>query len=145
MGSGIRTVLGDEERPTGQILDDPEPLLSLAHEMMRSIRRRDVANDIGDRAHPVQIDRKGIVDLGVALHHDADRLLFPDRSLRRHHRAGPAERDRQHRPRKQHHAAHGHNDEGVWRQRRRRRSAEVLFGGVRGRRLSHSGPPTFAA
>ena len=89
----------------------------------------------------MQVDRKGIGDLGVALHHDADRLLFPDRSLRRQHRTGTAERDRQHRPRKQHHAAHRHDDQRVRRQRRRRRCAEGLFGDGRGR-VSHSRPPT---
>ena len=72
----------------------------------------------------MQVDRKGIGDLGVALHHNADRLLFPHRSLRRQHRAGPAERDRQHRPRKQHHAAHRHDDQRIRRQWRRRRGAE---------------------
>ena len=61
----------------------------------------------------MQVDRKGVGDLGVALHHDADRLLFPYRPLRRQHRTGPAERDWQHHPRKQHHAAHGHQIIGI--------------------------------
>ena len=106
--SRLRNPLGprDEERPTGQIVEDSEPLLPLANEMIGSIGRRDVANDIGDRPHSMQVDRKGIGDLGVALHHDADRLLFLDRPLRRQHRTGTAERDRQHRRRKKHHAAH---------------------------------------
>ena len=63
-----------------------EALLSLADEMVRTRRRRYVTNDIGDRSHPMQVDRQGIGHLSVALHHDADRLLLPHRRLRRKHR-----------------------------------------------------------
>ncbi len=144
-GLGNFRRLGDEERPAVQILDDPEPLLPLAHEMMRSIRRRDVADDIGDRPHAMQIDWQGIVDLGVALHHDADRLLLPDRSLRGLDRAGAAERDWQHHSGKQNHAAHRDDDQRVRRQRRLRGRAGILFGAGRGLCVSHRAPPTFAA
>ena len=134
---------GDKERPAAQIVVDPEPLLSLTDDMIRAVRRGDVANDIGERSHSMQVDGEGIGDLGVALHHDADRLLFPDRSLRRHHRTGTTEGDRQHRSRKQNHAAHRHDDQGLRRQWGRRRGAEGLFGGGRG--VSHSGPPSSPA
>ena len=88
--SGLRNLFrpGDEEWPAGQIVEDPEPLLALADEMVGPVRRGDVANDIGDRSHPMQVDRKGIGDIGVALHDNADRSLFPYRSLRRQHRRG---------------------------------------------------------
>ena len=142
-GLGNPFRLGDEERPTGQIVIDPEPLLSLANEMIGAVRRGDVANDIGDRPHSMQIDWKGIGDFGAALHHNADRLLFPHRSLRRQHRTGTAKGDRQHRSGKQHQAAHRHDDQGVRRQWRRRRSAKGLFGARRG--VSHLRPPIFAA
>ena len=113
--------LGDEERPTSQIVVDPEALLSLADDMVRAVRRGDVANDIGDRPHSMQVDRKGIGDLGAALHHDADRLLLSHRPLRRKHGPRAPEGDRQHGPGKQHQPAHRHDDQGVRRQRGRRR------------------------
>ena len=48
----------DEERPAVEELDDAEALLALADEMMGAVRRGDVAHDVGDRAHPVQVDRQ---------------------------------------------------------------------------------------
>ena len=135
--------LGDEERPADEIVDDAEPLLSLADEMMRSVGRGDVANDIGDCSHPVQVDRNRVVGLDVPLHDDADRLLLSHRSLRSQDRAGAIEGDRQRHPRKQDHAAHGHDDERVRRQRQRLCAAGVLFQGGRSRCISHWKPPIF--
>ena len=144
----FRNPLGahDEERPAAQIFDDAEPLLALADEMVRSFRRGDVAQDIGDRAHAVHVDRDGVCGLGISLHEHADRLLFPHRALRRLDRAGPAERDRQRHARKEDHPAHRHDDQRVGRQRRpgRRRAMGILAGG-RSLRVSHDAPPTSGA
>ena len=111
----------DEERPAGQEFDDLEPLLALADQMMRAVRRGDVAGDVGDRPHAVHVDRQRIGGLGVALHQDADRPLIPHRLLRGSKRARTADRDRQHDAGKQHDASHRHDDERVRRQRRQRR------------------------
>ena len=108
----------DEERPAVEELDDLEALLALADEMVGAVGRRDVAHDVGDRAHPVHVDRQGIGGLGVALHQDADRALLAHRLLRRRNRARAADRDRQHHAGKQHGVAHGNDDQRVRRQRR---------------------------
>ena len=47
----------DQERPAAEIFDDLEALLALADQMMRAVRRGDVAHDIGDRAHAMHVDR----------------------------------------------------------------------------------------
>ena len=104
---------GDEERPAVQELDDLEALLALADEMVGAVGRGDVAHDVGDRAHPVHVDRQGIGGLGVALHQDADRALLAHRLLRRRDRARTADRDRQHDAGKQHGVAHGNDDERI--------------------------------
>ena len=54
----------DQERPAAEILDDLESLLALADQVMRAVRRGDVAHDIGERAHAMHVDRRRIVDLG---------------------------------------------------------------------------------
>ena len=87
----MRSDARDEERPAVQEFDDLEALLALADEMMRAVRRGDVAHDIGDRADAVQVDRRRVGDLGVALHQDADLALLAHRLLRRGDRARPAD------------------------------------------------------
>jgi len=144
--SGLGNPLGpgDEERPPGQIVESPETLFALADEMVGAVGRSDVANDIGDRSHSVEVDGNRIFDSGVALHDEADRSLLLHRPLRRENRARTVQRHRQHNPGEQDHAAHRHDDQSVSRQWRRWRPAEVLPP-CRGGCLSHSRPPTSAA
>ena len=126
----------DEERPAGQEFDDLEALLALADEMVRAVRRRDVARDIGDRTHAMHVDRKGIGRFGIPLHQDADRPLFPHRLLRGRDRARTPDRDRKHHAGKQHGIAHGHDDERIVRQRRQMHRAALA--GVRCRCLGRT-------
>ena len=79
---------GDQERPAAQKFDDLEALLALADEVVRAVRRGDVAHDVGDGADAMHVDRRRIGDLGVALHQDADRLLLAHRLLRGRDRLG---------------------------------------------------------
>ena len=111
----------DPPHPCGEkrlLLDevlDMETLFALADEMMGAVRRRDVAQNIGDNAHAVQIYRRGIVFLGIALHEKPDRASLPDRLLRGGDRGGPADGDGHDDAREQHEAAHWHDDQRVWR------------------------------
>ena len=130
--SGMRNDAGDKERPAGQELVDPEPLLALTDEMMPAVRRGDVARDIGDGAHAVHVDRQRIGHFRVALHQHADGPLIAHRLLRGEDRARTAERNRQHDAGKQHGRANRHDDERIrrqgrqWRGGRAFRSASVL-------------------
>ena len=81
----------DEERPAVEESSDLEALLALADEVVRAVRRGDVAHDVGDRADAVQVDRRRIGDLGVALHQDADLALLAHRLLGGGDRARPAD------------------------------------------------------
>ncbi len=108
----------DHERPARQILDHLEALLALTDEVVRTVRRGDVASDIGDCAHAMHVDRRRIGDFGVALHKDADLALLAHGLLRGGDRLRPAEHDRQHQPGKQHGRAHRHDDQSVGRHRR---------------------------
>ena len=54
---------GNHKGPAGQIFDDLESLLALADQMMRSVRGRDVAHDIGERAHAMHVDRGRIFNV----------------------------------------------------------------------------------
>ena len=60
VGSANPQHAGDEERPAVEELDDLEALLALADEVVGAVGRRDVAHDVGDRAHPVHVDRQRI-------------------------------------------------------------------------------------
>ncbi len=121
---------GDQERPAGEIFSDLKALLALADEMMTAVGRRDVAHDIGQRAHAVHVDRSRIFDLGGALQKNADLALVANGLLRRRDRFRTANRDRQHQAGKQHGVAHRHDDERVRRQRWQRGAASgwALFG-----------------
>ena len=88
--------------------------------MVRAVRRRDVAHDIGERAHAVHVERGRLGHLGVALQKNADLPLIAHRLLRGRDRFRPAERDRQHEAGKQHGVAHRHNDERIRRQGQQR-------------------------
>jgi hypothetical protein len=75
LGLGNLQHARDEERPAVQILDDLKALLTLAHEMMRAVRRGDVAHDMGKRAHAMHVDRARIRHFRVPLHENADLAL----------------------------------------------------------------------
>jgi hypothetical protein len=105
----------DKERPPVQEFDDLEPLFALADEMVRAIRRRDVARDIGNRTHAMHIDRKWIGRFGIALHQDTDRPLVPHRLLCGCYRARATDCDRQHDAWEQHGVAHRNDDERICR------------------------------
>ena len=118
---------GDEERPAAQIFDDLETLLALADQVMRAVRRGDVAHDVGDRAHAVHVDRGRVGDVGRALQQNADLTLVAHRLLRGGDRLRPADRDRQHQAGKQHGVAHRHDNERVGRQWRQMRLRSAGF------------------
>ena len=135
----------DEERPAAEKLDDLEALLALADQVMRAVGRGDVAHHIGDRAHPMHVDRGRIRHLGVPLHQDADRTLVAHRLLGGGDRALAADRDRQHDAGKQHGAAHRHDDQRVRRQGRHGAAvARARLGYARRLGLNHGRPPIFA-
>ena len=117
-----------QERPAAQIFDDLKTLLALADQVMRTIGRRDVAHDVGDRTHAVHVDRARIGNFAVALQKDSDLTLFPHRLLRGTDRLRPAERNGQHLPRKQHRVAHRHDDQRVrWQNRQSRSGLRTRF------------------
>ena len=124
-----------EERPAVEKLDDLKPLLALADQVVRAVRCRHVAHHIGDCAEPVQVDRRRVRDLGVALHQDADLALLAHGLLGSRDRTGPANRDRRDQTGKQHHLAHRDDDQRVGRQWR---GVARLF-------VSHDPPPPSAA
>ncbi len=127
----------DEERPAVEELLDLEALLALADEMVRSVRRRDVAHDVGDRAEAMQIDRRRVRHFGIPLHHDADLPLLADRLLGGRDRARAADRDRQHDAGKQDDVAHRHDDERVARQGSHPGGAGGLLRGICELGVSH--------
>ncbi len=135
----------DEERPAAEIFDDLETLLALADEMVRAVRRSDVAHDVGERAHAMHVDGRGICNLGIALQQDADLPLIAHRLLGGGNRLRPAERDRQHQTGKQHRIAHRHDDQRIGRYRRQARSG-AFAGSVlcHDFHFSHGSPPFFA-
>ena len=106
----------DQERIAAQEIHDAKALLALAHEVMRAIRRRHIAHEIGQGADAVQVERLRLRELRIALHEDADLALLANRLLGGADRARAADRDREHRPGKQHEAAHRHDDQRVRRQ-----------------------------
>ena len=106
----------DKERPAAEILNNLKSLFTLANQVVRTVRRGDVAHDIGDRAHAVHVDGCRIGHLGVTLQENADLALIADRLLRRGNRLRAADRDRQHQAGEQHGIAHRHDDECVGRQ-----------------------------
>jgi hypothetical protein len=72
----------DHERPAAEIFDDLEALLALADQMMRAVRRGDVAHDIGEVPMRCMSIGSRIGDFGGALQQDADLALVAHRLLR---------------------------------------------------------------
>ena len=104
-----------------QELDHPEALLALRDDVVRAVLAGEVADDIGDRADPVEVDLAGLVDARVALGEDADLPFGADGILGGGDRARPAEGDRDHHAREEHEAA----APARWRSRRRGSPAPV--------------------
>lgn len=91
---------GDEERPAGVELENLEPLLALADQMVRAIGAGDIANDIGGGAQTVHVGWRGLRNLRAALHDDADLALITQSLLGGGNRAGATNGNRHHMPRK---------------------------------------------
>jgi hypothetical protein len=89
---------------------------------MAAVGSRDVAHDIGDRTHAVEIEGSRIGNCWIALHQDADLALLSDRLLRGRDGARPADRDRQHQAGEKDEVTHRNDDDGIRWQRRKRRS-----------------------
>ena len=75
-GSGMRCTRATRNGQPSRNSSDLEALLALADEVVRAIGRGDVAHDVGDRAHAVQVDGQRIGDLAVALHQEPDLPLL---------------------------------------------------------------------
>jgi hypothetical protein len=76
-----------------------------------------VAHDVGDRAGAVEVVRRRIVHLGVALQHDQDLALLAHGLLGSGDARGASHRDGEDDLGKQHGVAHRHDDQRVGRQR----------------------------
>ncbi len=105
-------------------LGDPEPLHALADQVVLAVGPGHIAQHIGDHAHLVQIGRTRLDNVRIALQHDQDLALFAHGLLRRGHRLRATDRDRGHDVGKEHHVAHGNDQQGVGRRGR--------SGGLRG-------------
>lgn len=121
-----------EERALAHEPGNPETLQSLHDDVMAAIGKVHVAQDVGDRAGAVHVDRTGLRGVGVALHQDADRPFFAQGLLRGEDRGLAADRDREDGAGKEHGIAHRNDDQQVRRQRRRHGARLRLRGRVRG-------------
>ena len=57
-------------------IENARALNALANDVVGVVGCGDVAHNIGDRADPVQITRRGIFDLRIPLKQDSDRPLL---------------------------------------------------------------------
>jgi hypothetical protein len=76
---------GDKKRPPAEELENLEPLLSLADEMVGAVRPRYETKDAGDGSKTVHIARRWLRDLRVALRQNADLALIANGPLCRSH------------------------------------------------------------
>ena len=69
VSAGVVQVLHarDEVREAAHGVEHAEAPLALADQVMRAVGRRDVTDDRGDRADPVQLVERRILGLGVLL------------------------------------------------------------------------------
>ena len=118
LGRGLNDALDTRhhEIKAVQVSEHPKTLLPLANDVVRTIRRGDIAQDGGHGPHGRQVIGRRVVGLRVALHQDADRPLGLDGVLGRIDRALTANADGQDHAWKQHHVAHRHDDHGIVRQ-----------------------------
>jgi hypothetical protein len=128
---------GDQEWPAVEELDHPEALFALGDGMMASVLAGQVADDIGDRADPIEVDHAGVVDVAVALGEDADLPFAAHRVLGRGDRARPAERHRHHHAGEQHQLAHRDDGDGIVRDRPLAGGAGLGFFRAEGLGLCH--------
>ena len=91
----------------------PKALQTLHHQMVAAVGHVHVAQDVGDRAHAMQVARAGLGLLGIALHQDADGPLLAQRLLGGEHRRFAADGHRKHRAGKQHRVTHGDDHQRV--------------------------------
>ena len=101
------------EGPAGEEIYHPEPLFALADEMAGTVGARHIAGDIGDCSDAVEIERRGIGDLRLALHDDADLALGLHRLLSGGKRLRAADRDREHGAGKQYEIAYRQDDQRI--------------------------------
>src|SRR6202030_3355812 len=92
---------GDEKWPAAKEFEDLESLVALANQMVRAVGPGYVADDIGDGAQPMHIDRRRVGDVRAALHQNTDLALIAQSSLGGSNRARAADCNRHHVPRKQ--------------------------------------------
>jgi hypothetical protein len=126
----------DEELPSVEEFGYLEALLALADEVVRAIRRGNVAHDISYGPHAVHVDGRGVLNIGAALHEHADLTLVAHGLLGGGDGSRPAESDRQHCAGGEHDIAHRHDDERVGRNRSLRGRAS---GGALGCRVEQMG------
>jgi len=109
-----------QERPALEKLQDAKALRAAADRVMRSVRRRDVAEHFRAGADPVQVVRTGLFDVGLVLQHDAQRALQAHGFLRRGGGARARDGQREHHAREEHDVAHRDDDKRVLGDRSRR-------------------------
>jgi len=124
----------DGERIAVEKLGDAEALRALDDDVVRTVGRLDVAQDVGQRTDAVEIAGLWLGHLAIALQHDDDLALLARRLLHRRDRGGPADGDRHDDLRKQHDVAHRQHDHGVRWQRLagRRRGVHIDVVGAHG-------------
>ena len=103
------------ERVAVDEVGDAETLHALADDVMVAVGRRDVAQDVHDRADRVQVGRHEFFLRGLALQHQQDLALFADGLLDGGDRRGPADTHREDHLGEQHEVAHRHDDQRVGR------------------------------
>ena len=102
-----------QEGPALQEFQHPEAGLALHYQVMGAFRSGDVAHDRARRADPVQIGRRDIGFLGVALQQKSRPQLALDDFLRGPNRDRPTHRHRREHAGKQHRVAQGDHDQRV--------------------------------
>ena len=109
-----------QERVAFDEFGDAEALHALADQVMAAFGAGHVAHDVGDRAGAMEVVRRRIVHLGVALQHDQDLALLAHGLLGGGDARGASHGDREDDLGKQHGVAHRHDDQRVGGQRPRR-------------------------
>ena len=89
--------------------------------MVRAIGRGDVAHDVGNGAHAVQVDGQRIGDLAIALHQEPDLPLLAHGVLGSRDRALTPDRHRHDDAGEQREIAHRDDGDGIGGQRRQGR------------------------
>ena len=87
-------------------LHNAEALFTLAHQMMPTLTRGDMAHHTGQRSDGMQIIGPRFIACRIALHHQSDEAFTAHRLLRGGDRGGTAHAKRQNHPREQHTATH---------------------------------------